>query len=205
MNSSSSKLVPKVFLKQQDKLHHERVGITIPTSHSNAEGNQVRNNSNDQPERRGLPKDNPKLEIAVLRVLGAKKSRAVSKEVEEWVKAGIVRLVKYPTWISNLVLVKKVDDTWRMCIDFKNQNSACLKDYYPLSKFDLKIEAVMEFPFKCILDAYKGYNQIQMSEDDEEKTAFYMDHGTYCYTKMSFGLKNAGATYQRLVDSTFQT
>ncbi|GKA97855.1 hypothetical protein Tco_0825749 [Tanacetum coccineum] len=106
------------------------------------------------------------------RVLGSKKSKAVDKEVEEWVKAGIIRPVRYPTWISNPVLVKKVYDTWRMCIDFKNVNSACPKDYYPLPEIDLKIKAVMGFPFKCFLDAYKGYHQIQMSEEDEEKTAF---------------------------------
>ncbi|GJZ79724.1 hypothetical protein Tco_0644561 [Tanacetum coccineum] len=76
------------------------------------------------------------------RVLGTKKSQAVMKEVEEWVKAGIVRPVKYLTWISNPMLVKKVDDTWRMCIDFKNLNSACPKDYYLLLEIDLQIEAV---------------------------------------------------------------
>ncbi|GJX06582.1 reverse transcriptase domain-containing protein [Tanacetum coccineum] len=138
------------------------------------------------------------------RILGTKKSRVVRKEVEEWIKAGIVRPVKYPTWISNPVLVRKVEDTWRMCIDFKNLNSTCPKDYYPLLEIDLKIEAVMGFPFKCFLEAYKGYHQIQMSEDDEEKAAFYTNQRTYYYIKLSFGLKNAGATYQRLVDSTFQ-
>ncbi|GJS31239.1 reverse transcriptase domain-containing protein [Tanacetum coccineum] len=55
------------------------------------------------------------------------------------------------------------------------------------------------------LKAYKGYHQIQMAREDEEKTAFYTEQGTYCYMKMPFGLKNAGATYQRLVDSTFQS
>nr|GEV24595.1 reverse transcriptase domain-containing protein [Tanacetum cinerariifolium] len=68
-----------------------------------------------------------------------------------------------------------------------------------------RYEAVMDFPFKCFLDAYKGYHQIQMSPEDEEKTTFYTDQGTYCYTKMSFGLNNARATYQRLVDLAFQT
>ncbi|GKD18336.1 reverse transcriptase domain-containing protein [Tanacetum coccineum] len=135
------------------------------------------------------------------RMLGSEKSQAVLKEVQEWLKADIIRPVKYPTWISNPVLVKKVDDTWRMCIDFKNLNFACPKDFYPLPKIDLKIEAVMGFPFKCFLDAYKGYHQIQMNEEDEEKTAFYTDQGTYYYTKIPFGLKNAGATYQRVVDS----
>ncbi|GJS79364.1 reverse transcriptase domain-containing protein [Tanacetum coccineum] len=99
---------------------------------------------------------------------------------------------------------KAADGTWRMCIDFKKVNSACPKDYYTLSKIDLKIKAVMRFPFKCFLDAYNGYHQVQMSEEDEEKKAFYTDQGTYCYTKIPFGLKNAGATYQRLVDSAFQ-
>nr|GEU63338.1 reverse transcriptase domain-containing protein [Tanacetum cinerariifolium] len=137
------------------------------------------------------------------RVLGIEKSSSVRKEVEEWVKAGIVGPVRYPPWISNSVLVKKVDDTWRMCIDFKNLNSACPKDYYPLPKIDLKIDSVMGFCFKCFLDVYKGYHQIQMCEEDEEKTAFYTDQGTYCCTQMPFGLKNADSIYQRLVDSAF--
>ncbi|GJS46031.1 reverse transcriptase domain-containing protein [Tanacetum coccineum] len=92
----------------------------------------------------------------------------------------------------------------RMCIDFKNLNSACPKDYYPLPSIDCKVEAVMDFKYKCFLDAYKGYHQIQMAREDEDKTAFYTEQGTYCYMKMPFGLKNAGVTYQRLVDSTFQ-
>ncbi|GJR87596.1 reverse transcriptase domain-containing protein [Tanacetum coccineum] len=99
----------------------------------------------------------------------------VTKEVAEWLSAKIVRPVKYPTWISNPVLVKKADGSWRMCIDFKNINSACPKDYYPLPEIDSKIEAVMGFPLKCFLDAYKGYHQVQMADEDEEKTAFYTD------------------------------
>ncbi|GJX50810.1 reverse transcriptase domain-containing protein [Tanacetum coccineum] len=100
---------------------------------------------------------------------------------------------------------KKGDRSWRMCIDFKNLNSACPKDYYPLSDIDEKIESVVGFRYKCFLDAYKGYHQVQMALDDEEKTTFYTDHGMYCYTKMSFKLKNAGAIYQRLVDTAFQS
>ncbi|GKD40317.1 reverse transcriptase domain-containing protein [Tanacetum coccineum] len=129
-------------------------------------------------------------------VLSPEKSQTVTQKVAEWLKAGIVRPVKYPTWISNPVLVKKVDGSWRMCIDFKNINYVCPKDYYPLPKIDMKIESVVRFPLKCFLDAYKGYHQVQMVEEDEEKTAFYTDQGTFCYTKMPFGLKNVGATYQ---------
>nr|GEX38966.1 hypothetical protein [Tanacetum cinerariifolium] len=190
--------------------------ITIGTQFSQACRNQLielLKNNNDvfawqPPDMVGIPRRinqhalnvNPSITpIAQKRgTLGQEKSKVVMKEVDEWLRAGIIRPVRYPTWISNPVLVKKVDDTWIMCIDFKNLNSACRNDYYPLPEIDPKIEVVMGFPFKCFLDAYKGYHQIQMFEKDEEKTAFYTDQGTFYYTKMPFGLKNARATYQRL-------
>ncbi|GJV51801.1 reverse transcriptase domain-containing protein [Tanacetum coccineum] len=90
-----------------------------------------------------------------------------------------------------------------MCVDFKDLNKACPKDGYPLPEIDWKVESLCGFPFKCFLDAYKGYHQIQMAEEDEEKTAFITNQGIFCYTKMPFGLRNAGATYQRLVDKAF--
>ncbi|GJZ45234.1 hypothetical protein Tco_0592830 [Tanacetum coccineum] len=109
------------------------------------------------------------------RILAPEKSDVVAREVAEWIK-----------------------------VDFKNLNSACPKDYYPLP-IDCKVKSVMGFKYKCFLDAYKGYHQIQMAREDKEKTTFYTDQGTYCYTKMPFDLKNAGSTYQRLVDSALQS
>ncbi|GJS21061.1 reverse transcriptase domain-containing protein [Tanacetum coccineum] len=139
------------------------------------------------------------------RVFFAEKSQVITQEVAGWLKARIVKPVRYPTWISNPMLVKKVDGSWRRCIDLKNINSACLKDYYPLPEIDRKIDLVTDFPFKCFFDAYKGYHQVQMAEAGEEKTTFYTDQGTFCYTKMPFGLKNTGETYQRLVDEAFKS
>ncbi|GJU65604.1 reverse transcriptase domain-containing protein [Tanacetum coccineum] len=98
----------------------------------------------------------------------------------------------------------KVDESWRMCIDFKDLNKACPKDLYLLPEIEWKIELLMGFQYKYFLDAYKGYQQIQMTKKDEEKTAFHTEEGVFYYTKMPFGLKNAGATYQRLVDSVFK-
>ncbi|GJT60016.1 reverse transcriptase domain-containing protein [Tanacetum coccineum] len=96
---------------------------------------------------------NPSLEpfCQKRRTFSPEKSEAVTNEVAEWVRAGIVRPVKYPTYISNPVLVKKCDGSWRMCIDFKNLNSACPKDYYPLPSIDCKVEAVMGFKARNIL------------------------------------------------------
>ncbi|GJV13306.1 reverse transcriptase domain-containing protein [Tanacetum coccineum] len=107
-------------------------------------------------------------------------------------------------WTPADMTVKKVDGSWRMCIDFKDLNKACPKDLYPLPEIDWKIESLMGFQYKCFLDAYKGYHQIQMTKKDEEKTAFHTEKRVFCYTEMPFGLKNAGATDQRLVDSSFK-
>ncbi|GKF09070.1 reverse transcriptase domain-containing protein [Tanacetum coccineum] len=99
----------------------------------------------------------------------------------------------------------KAIQTERMCVDFTDLNKACPQDCYPLPEIDWKVESLCGYPFKCFLDTYKGYHQIQMAESDEEKTTFHTSHGVYCYTKMPFGLKNAGATYQRLVDKAFDS
>ncbi|GJV29794.1 reverse transcriptase domain-containing protein, partial [Tanacetum coccineum] len=77
------------------------------------------------------------------------------------------------------------------------------EDGVSLPEIDWKVESMCGFPFKCFLDAYKGYHQIQMAEEDEEKTTFITNQGIFCYTKMPFGLRNAEATYQRLVDKAF--
>nr|GEZ73628.1 reverse transcriptase domain-containing protein [Tanacetum cinerariifolium] len=104
------------------------------------------------------------------RSIALDRRKVVKEEVAEWLKAGIVRRVRYPSWVANPVLVKKLDNSWRMCIEFKDLNKACPKDLYPLPEIDWKIESLMGFKYKCFLGAYKGYHQIQMAKKDEEKT-----------------------------------
>ncbi|GJV09096.1 reverse transcriptase domain-containing protein [Tanacetum coccineum] len=132
------------------------------------------------------------------------RNKAIQEEVEKLVDAGIMKEVHYHSWLSNPVMVKKHDGTWRMCVDFKDLNNACPKDCYPLPEIERKVESLCGYSFKCFLDAYKGYHQIKMAKEDEEKTAFITSQGIFCYSKMPFGLKNAGSTYQRLVDKAFQ-
>ncbi|XP_027094951.1 uncharacterized protein [Coffea arabica] len=139
------------------------------------------------------------------RHLGPERSRAVGEEVDKLLPAKIIREVQYPTWLSNPVMVKKDTGTWRMCVDFTDLNKACPKDCYPLPKVDTLVDSAMGYEVLCFFDAFKGYHQIGMSPEDQEKTAFYTDKGTYCYTTMPFGLKNAGATYQRLVNQAFKS
>ena len=103
-----------------------------------------------------------------------------------------------------MVLVKKKDGTWRMCVDFTDLNRACSKDSFSLPRIDQLVDATSGHQLLSFMDAYSGYNQIRMNEDDEAKTAFITDRGVYCYRVMPFGLKNAGATYQRLVNRIFR-
>nr|GEW88766.1 reverse transcriptase domain-containing protein [Tanacetum cinerariifolium] len=133
----------------------------------------------------------------------ADRNHAIQEEVGRLVEAGIMKEVHYHDWLSNPVMVKKHDGSWKMCVDFKDLNKACPKDGYLLPEIDWKVESLCGFPFKCFLDAYKGYHQIQMAKEDEEKTTFITSQGIFCYTKMPFGLRNAEETYQRLVDKAF--
>ncbi|GKB10036.1 reverse transcriptase domain-containing protein [Tanacetum coccineum] len=132
------------------------------------------------------------------------RNRAIQEEVTKLVEAHIMREVHYHRWLSNTVMVKKHDGSWRMCVDFTDLNKSCPKDYHPLLEIDWKVESLYGYPFKCFPNAYKGYHQIQMTTEDEEKTTFHTSQVVYCYTKMSFGLKNAIAIYQRLVDKAFE-
>lgn len=91
-----------------------------------------------------------------------------------------------------------------MCVDFTSLNEACPKDFFPLPRIDILVDSIAGFRFMCFLDAYRGYHQIFLRKEDEEKPAFVTDKGTYCYVTMPFGLKNAGATYQRLVNKVFK-
>ena len=132
------------------------------------------------------------------------RQKAINKEVGKLLQAGAIREVEYPEWLANVVLVKKANGKWRLYIDFTDINKACPKDNFPLLRIDLIVDATAGHEFLCFMDAFFGYNQISMDPDDPEKTSFVTAQGTYCYRVMPFRLKNAGATYQRLVNRMFQ-
>jgi hypothetical protein len=84
-------------------------------------------------------------------------------------------------------------------VDFTSLNKACPKDPYPLPRIDQIIDSIACCDLLCFLDAFSRYHQIKMEKEDEEKTTFITPCGVYCYVCMPFGLKNAGATFQRLM------
>nr|GEW79821.1 reverse transcriptase domain-containing protein [Tanacetum cinerariifolium] len=109
------------------------------------------------------------------------RNKAIYEEVEKLVDASIMKEVHYHSWLSNPVMVKKHDDNWRMSVDFIDLNKAGPKDGYPLLETDWKLEFLCGYPFKCFMDAYKGYHQIKLAKEDKEKTALITSQGIFCY------------------------
>ena len=134
------------------------------------------------------------------RKFNEEKRQAIRDETQKLLAAGHIREVQYPEWLANVVLVKKSNGKWRMCVDFTDLNKACPKDSYPLPSIDALVDSAAGCKLLSFLDAFSGYNQIKMHPMDEEKTAFMTERSCYCYKVMPFGLKNAGATYKRLMD-----
>ncbi|KAL5563407.1 hypothetical protein UlMin_033154 [Ulmus minor] len=138
------------------------------------------------------------------RTFNAERYMAINTEVDKLLKADFIEEANYPDWIANVVLVKKANGNWRVCVDFTDLNRAYPKDSFPLPRIDQLVDATAGHELLSFMDAYSGYNQIRMHEGDQEHTAFLTNQGLYCYKVMPFGLKNAGATYQRLVNKMFK-
>ncbi|GAU35844.1 hypothetical protein TSUD_63330 [Trifolium subterraneum] len=137
------------------------------------------------------------------RKVGEERRTTIDEEVHKLKETGFIEEIKYPEWLANVVLVKKSNGKWRMCVDFTDLNKACPKEPYPLPSIDRLIDGASGYKTLSFMDAYSGYNQIKMNTLDAPHTTFMSNTCNYHYTVMPFGLKNAGATYQRLMDRVF--
>ena len=137
------------------------------------------------------------------RVFAPERDQAIAEEVRKLQEASFIKEVYYPDWLANVVMVKKASGKWRMCVDFIDLNKACPKDSYPFPRVDILVDSTARHQLLSFMDAFSGYNQIRMHEADQEKTSFVTSQGLFCYKVMPFGLKNAGATYQRLMNKMF--
>ena len=86
-----------------------------------------------------------------------------------------------------------------MCVDYTDHNQHCPKDPFGLPQIDEVVDSTVGCELLSFLDYYSNYHQISLKEEDQIKTSFITPFGAYCYTTMSFGLKNAEATYQRAI------
>lgn len=129
---------------------------------------------------------------------------AAKAEVQRLLDAAIIREVKYPEWLANVVLVPKKNGKMRMCIDFTDLNKACKKDPFPLPRIDASVDMAARCKRFSLLDCFSGYHQIWLKKEDEEKASFRTPGGTYCFMRMPEGLKNAGATFARMTAKVFK-
>ena len=145
----------------------------------------------------------------------------VKKEVLKLLHVGIIYPIPYSEWVSPVQVVPKKEGMtvvknekselipqrtvtgWWMCIDYQKLNKAIKKDHFPLPFIDEMLERLANHSFFCFLDGYSGYHQISIHPDDQSKTTFTCPYGTYAYRRMSFGLCNALASFQRCMMSMF--
>ncbi|RDY12593.1 hypothetical protein CR513_02586, partial [Mucuna pruriens] len=128
----------------------------------------------------------------------------IKEEVEkQWNAGGFLVVSNYPQWVANIVPVPKKDGKVRMCVDYRDLNRASPKDNFPLPHIDVLVDNTAQHAFFSFMAGFSGYNQILMAEEDREKMTFITFWGTFCYKVMQFGLKNAGATYQRAMVTLF--
>ena len=130
-----------------------------------------------------------------LRKMHPKVALLVKAELERMLAAKVIRPIDYSEWISNMVPVTKPSGDIRICTDFRDLNKACPKDDFPLPNIDMIVDLTAGYEILSLMDGFSGYNQIKIVEEDQHKTTFTTPWGTFCYTMMPFGLKNAGATY----------
>ena len=129
------------------------------------------------------------------RVFAPERDNAIKEEVQKLTTTEFIWEVYYPDWLVNVVMVKKANGKWRMCVNFTNLNKACPKDSYPLPRIDQLVDSIAGHRLLSFMDAFLGCNQINMDKTDQEKTFFITSQGLFCYKVMPFDLKNAGATY----------
>jgi hypothetical protein len=149
------------------------------------------------------PKATPKRQH--LRRFADEQWDTIKKELAKLLAAGFIREVFHPEWLVNPVLVRKKNtNEWRMCVDYTDLNKHYPKDPFGLPRIDQVIDSTTGCDLPCFLNCYSGYHQIAIKEEDQEKTAFITLFGTYCYMPMSYGLKNASATYQQAIQKCFK-
>ena len=109
----------------------------------------------------------------------------INKEVEKLLTAKFMREVHYLEWLANVVMVKKSNRKWRICINYTDLNKACPKESFQIPRIEQLMDAIAGHELLSFMDAYSGYNQICMCPKDEDKTAFTTNRGLNCYNRVS--------------------
>ncbi|UYV60442.1 K02A2.6-like [Cordylochernes scorpioides] len=128
----------------------------------------------------------------------------INNQIDKMLKKGIISHSSSP-WASPVILVKKKDGTFSFCVDYRNLNSNTVKDQYPLPRIDDCFDSLHGSRYFTSLDLCSGYWQVEVEEQDREKTAFVTPDGLYHFNVLPFGLCNGPATFERLMDNILRT
>ncbi|KAK4391570.1 hypothetical protein Sango_1934800 [Sesamum angolense] len=128
------------------------------------------------------------------------KDKIIQAEIDKLMTAGYIQEIQFPEWLSNVVLIPKLGGKLRMCIDFRDLNKACPKNFYPLPQIDQLVDSTSGCDLLSMVDALQGYHQIMLALENCKRVNFITFTDIFCYVAQPFGLKNADATYQRWVD-----
>ena len=124
----------------------------------------------------------------------------IQKQVDDLLDRGIVE-ESYSPWASPIVMVKKKDNTYRFCVDYRKLNAVTIRDSHPIPRQDDSIDSLSSSAYFSVMDLSSGYWQVKLNPHDKEKTAFTTGTGLYQFTVMPFGLVNAPMTFQRLMEA----
>ena len=138
--------------------------------------------------------------------MSTERAKATKAEVQRLLDTSVIRPVQYPEWLANVVIVRKKNGKWRMCVDFIDWNKHCPKDPNPLPRIDKLVDIAAGCEMMSLLDCFSGYHQIWLNPEDEEKTSFITPGKTKNSstkilaqeTQFSFIIRTSKGSYSRI-------